>query len=475
MEPPPVSKWSTNQLKQKRADSCIPTLRREARRNQAAATAAALLAKKNAGGVSTSRQSSDPRWDPFTGETTTDTAGRPSQVRPAEYKLPADRAATPGTTTTVTGGRRQASFGNRIRKLNETKKGTEVIDERPEWKGASGRETIVPPVLSTGIRQSRKVDNDPLRSDGTLLQNAALAAEPAGVGLSNTRPAGEEARPVKHDDVPKAQERLHDSPTRYDESPSGLGLGFSSDEDRDMTSGNYTTLPPRQDPPFTDTSLPSSTSQIERNFQTHMNGIRKPLLTAPVEVSYFSAATSVASAASTPRPSIDQAPPVPQLIKLPLPLLTRRRPRNDSIDSLKATTRKPMTSPTAGASYAGSRMSTSTRASIFKDLPKPPPELASKDRISTLQARNDDLTRRRLNLEKSIHQMTELMPQDGVTGREKERRGEEKRRVEALKQDLSDVKQEEHDVGLRLHRAYKREAENAAFEPTSLWVRRVTG
>jgi len=72
--------------------------------------------------------------------------------------------------------------------------------------------------------------------------------------------------------------------------------------------------------------------------------------------------------------------------------------------------------------------------------------------------------------------MTELMPQENF-GRGVEaivRRAEEKRKVEALKVDLADVQREEHELGLRLHRAYKRKDQNGVYEPTTLWVRRIT-
>lgn len=72
--------------------------------------------------------------------------------------------------------------------------------------------------------------------------------------------------------------------------------------------------------------------------------------------------------------------------------------------------------------------------------------------------------------------MTQLMPTDPLArGMEARRQAEEKKKVEILKEDLADVVREEHDLGLRLHRAFKRMDQNAVYEPTGLWVRRVTG
>jgi len=73
--------------------------------------------------------------------------------------------------------------------------------------------------------------------------------------------------------------------------------------------------------------------------------------------------------------------------------------------------------------------------------------------------------------------MTELMPQDNlvVTSEVWRKREEEKRKVEGLKTEEADIRRQEHDIGLRLHRAWKRRDKEAVYEPTGLWVRRVTG
>jgi hypothetical protein len=73
--------------------------------------------------------------------------------------------------------------------------------------------------------------------------------------------------------------------------------------------------------------------------------------------------------------------------------------------------------------------------------------------------------------------MTELMPKDSVilTEEVRRKREDEKRKVEMLREEEADVKREEHDIGLRLHRAWKRKDKDAFYEPTGLWVRRVTG
>ncbi len=106
-----------------------------------------------------------------------------------------------------------------------------------------------------------------------------------------------------------------------------------------------------------------------------------------------------------------------------------------------------------------------------------PDEAQSHDLVTSLQAQLDDLAHRKNNIVKSIKQMTELMPTDSlvVTDEVRRKREVEKMKIERLRTEEADVRREEHDIGLRLHRAWKRRDKDAVYEPTGLWVRRVTG
>jgi hypothetical protein len=115
--------------------------------------------------------------------------------------------------------------------------------------------------------------------------------------------------------------------------------------------------------------------------------------------------------------------------------------------------------------------------STSKALPPAPPELSSaNDRVAHLNARLESLAHRRLNINRSIKQMTELMPTDNLMASEAvvRKREVEKLKVEGLRQELAEVQREEYELGLKLHRAYKRMDKDAEYEPTTLWVRRVT-
>ncbi|TFA98543.1 hypothetical protein CCMA1212_009677 [Trichoderma ghanense] len=116
--------------------------------------------------------------------------------------------------------------------------------------------------------------------------------------------------------------------------------------------------------------------------------------------------------------------------------------------------------------------------STTKPLPPAPPELASSssdDRIAQLNATLAGLAHRKVNINKSIQQMTELMPRDNLMASAEvlRKREIEKQKVEGLKKELAEIQLEEYDLGLKLHRAYKRLNRGADYEPTTLWVRRV--
>ncbi|CAK7274468.1 hypothetical protein SEPCBS119000_006187 [Sporothrix epigloea] len=129
------------------------------------------------------------------------------------------------------------------------------------------------------------------------------------------------------------------------------------------------------------------------------------------------------------------------------------------------------------ASPDGASMAGSMAGSIHKDLPLAPPEMTAKDRVAMFNAQLSGLAQRRINISRSIKQMTELMPTDNLLAAPDVlfKREMEKRKVEGLRTELAEIQREEYGIGLKLHRAYKRLDKNAEYEPTTLWVRRVTG
>ncbi|KAG6005403.1 hypothetical protein E4U21_000183 [Claviceps maximensis] len=119
----------------------------------------------------------------------------------------------------------------------------------------------------------------------------------------------------------------------------------------------------------------------------------------------------------------------------------------------------------------------SSSLSISKPLPLAPNQGKSGDLVSQLDAQISALFHRRVNIEKSIKQMTELMPRDNLLASEHvlRKREEEKQKVDKLRQELGEIQSEEHELGLKLYRARKRQEREADYESTPLWVSRVAG
>ncbi|KAK1825682.1 hypothetical protein QBC39DRAFT_270564 [Podospora conica] len=214
--------------------------------------------------------------------------------------------------------------------------------------------------------------------------------------------------------------------------------------------------------------------------------------------SRFSITTYATSADGTPRESLDDFahnhPPMPSMpssfpetpqapqdpVVISLKSDYKSAPHSRNPESQAARDRKAAANPAVARARTTVERPTSSAGSIHKMLPPVPPETTADeahDRIGLLNAQLKALANRRFNIDRSIKQMTELMPTDHVLDSTEviRKREAEKRKVEALQSELANIGKEEYELGLKLHRAYKRMDRDVDYEPTSLWVRRVTG
>ncbi|KAG6027226.1 hypothetical protein E4U19_002146 [Claviceps sp. Clav32 group G5] len=119
----------------------------------------------------------------------------------------------------------------------------------------------------------------------------------------------------------------------------------------------------------------------------------------------------------------------------------------------------------------------SSMLSTSKPLPLAPDQGKAGDVVSQLDAQINALFHRRINIEKSIKQMTQLMPRDNLLASNDvvRKREDEKQKVDNLREELAEIQREEHELGLKLYRARKRQEREANYESTPLWVSRVAG
>jgi hypothetical protein len=86
-----------------------------------------------------------------------------------------------------------------------------------------------------------------------------------------------------------------------------------------------------------------------------------------------------------------------------------------------------------------------------------------------------DLTTQRNNVERVLRDLTAPGASNPLTTNFRVEREREKR-IQALRDELNEIGLQEHDIGLKLHRAQRRREEDEGYEGfTTLWVRRVTG
>ncbi|KAI9762140.1 MAG: hypothetical protein M4579_000620 [Chaenotheca gracillima] len=188
---------------------------------------------------------------------------------------------------------------------------------------------------------------------------------------------------------------------------------------------------------------------------THESGPNTPDMRS-TEVFSTPAAAPVSAPAPTPTST-----PATSILNRPRPPIGT--PESDA----KSIKRKP------APSHHHTSSSTSTiNASLSKRLPQSPPEAGPVDLIASLQSQLNVLSLRRSALNRVIRDLTEGLPRNQSSVRARE---EVKKRVDECKDQLAEVQQEEHVIGLRLHRAWKRNDSHNTYEPTGLWVRRVTG
>lgn len=460
--------------------SSIPVMRRE-KRNQVAAAAQNLVSRKEVG--SKGRPTQDPRWDPYSGEITTSDRGKPQSVKPGQFSPPSlksvNRAPGMGNESSISAApKAQMSFTDRVRNLRIN---NNPPPEKPGWKGASGRVTLVNPVADN-------LDVKPLN----IPRKVEKVASPNVVSpVSNFR----------RDETKDHENPLMSNPASQEQLSKSVHSKGSTPTANSPSSVIHDPFEVRQSPavdsqreerpdPIAKNTIPrgATESTIVRNFHADL----AEAFPKPGDEDYeqppsrFSVTTYAPSTIQpTPRPSTDtweqpEMPPLP--VKQPDPpssIVSRKRPQVLGDEPRLPRKAIGSTADPILISMNNSRPArrVSQMSTLSKNLPQSPAEASSNDIISSLQAQIDNLKHRRINIEKSIRQMTELMPQDRMTVTDlvRRKREDEKRKVEALRQEEADVRKEEHELGLKLHRAYKRRDKEGIYEPTTLWVRRVTG
>jgi hypothetical protein len=436
------------------------------------------------------------KWDKYSGEPTTSERGIPHKVQPGTVVEGLEKIKLRTVTDPIT-------------------KSSQKVDssEKPPWKGASGRTTLVPAVADTikpghqtptaivqptprrGLNNQSSILTSPLYQDRDSLLAQALATR------------AEETTIVSANKQPKTTSPI---------------ITSSQSQSRKQRSSNITS-------PISETPEESSTSgQQSDTAQTTIvrSNTEKSLDQRPISSinpdnnskSRFSWTTQATNTTYQHSPPSSPAPPVPAMPashapknkvaevdeddkspdsspKIPsISVMDRTRPvqssRNDTSippspsSPTNSIARKPVGSGLSSpVNDYDARTYTSRKSSYLgvvggiisgKALPPTPQEIESHDHISSLQAQVDDLATQRHNVERVIGDLTAPGASNPLVTNFRVEREREKR-ILALRAELNEIALQEYKIGLKLHRSQKKKEEEEGYEGFStLWVRRVT-
>lgn len=154
-------------------------------------------------------------------------------------------------------------------------------------------------------------------------------------------------------------------------------------------------------------------------------------------------------------------------------IMARRRPIPAGLPTSKKqpTSTKPVRKPTP------SQVAEQVVQMPAELSPSPPPPevpLDAQGRIEAMEARRDELTQRRFTLETVISELNKAL-QPTSTVYDLAAKAEVQKSVKSMESEIADIRKEEHDLGMKITRAWRRldEKENAG-DGTNLWVKRVT-
>lgn len=173
--------------------------------------------------------------------------------------------------------------------------------------------------------------------------------------------------------------------------------------------------------------------------------------------------TTFDSPPSTPEKKFESRMGIPSLS-----IGSRKKPvQVPSMQSLNAIRRK----PTPSEAQRSSSLNNEAQG-YEKPLPKSPPEAQAVTRVASLEAKLEALRRRRTNLQTIVDELTSVTQRSPIAY-DLASRQKMKRTIEGISNEISGVGKEEHETGLQLHRAWKREEETSTYENSSLWVKRL--
>lgn len=455
------------------------------------------------------------KWDDYSGEPTSSQAGKAASVSPGSYAKgvePSDQRPM-GYQVSVRGPeKKNVSFSERMTRIGSRPPPAPVETARPRepWSRAIGRSEIAQPLKDERSNKPLPIPRKPM-SPATARKDRgasnALAAD--------TTPVADETRNIDmHNDNLKPTVPLkagRNSPPRSGftspTSPTNQGLGINTfsypspvtptqqsqlldTAAREQAEASRQIAQRSATPPYNAVESKSTEQTPEKDKQasdsrfswttynstTTYQHSPPPSPPPPVPSSIIAVPKQrlVAEPASAASSILSRRRPVPQADRLPEPAPSRKPiPGGTQPGTAKITTMdSDFSSRGPPSPSAASTFSTATTGTL-KALPQPPSALSANDHISLLESQMDDLRIRSANVYRLLSDLNKAAPPNPlVTDFKRARLAEQRKR--AFEDELSEIKREEHDVGLKLHRAWKKREREDPNTGSSLWIRRVT-
>ncbi|KAE8855820.1 hypothetical protein PTNB29_08659 [Pyrenophora teres f. teres] len=441
------------------------------------------------------------KWDEYSGEP--NMAGKAASVDPGSYAKGASTQPM-GYQVSVTAGvpeKGNTGFGARVGRFGSKRSPPPV----EPFARATGRSEIAPPLkyqpASKPVQTSRKPVSPSQDRDHS---NALAAAIDFASKLGDTQPVTAETRDVElHNKQPikptvplkigkksPSQNGLS-SPT----SPTHKGLGiFALAYSSPVIETNTTPKEQHQPlhpayrtatPPYTtaasklrdDHDNNSNNNDPESRFSWTTYNSNQTYQQSPYQHSHLPPPSPPdpiqplvqppSATTTTTKTTTKTSPPTPTPTQPKDSILSRRRPVPQANILPSSPPKQTMTAHPL-LSY------TNTNTGLSKALPQPPTHLSALDHIQLLESQQDDLRIRRNNVYRLLNDVNNAAPPNPLLTDFKKARLADQRK-KAFELELDQIRQEEHDVGLKLHRAWKkREREDPHSAGSALWVRRVT-
>lgn len=447
------------------------------------------------------------RWDDFSGEPTDGTSGKPAQATPGAtpfepLRISGNHANDLGNSVEISGGARAPKplFHPKIRTVgrkNLGKKDSGLMPEsREEGKGVTGRSTVSASWLDRPFPAGKKASSPPRKESSSALMGlqaedpARRSSAPADKvsNRATRKPSALHTLPAVDASItPIAPLKVvktnpHSPITRAPPPIANADLDLRSplarnpnhEEIRHLNKIGPSHSPLKSSPTFQPPSSPPGVSLAEplepaEFTEADLRAATANMVLSNQPVSRFSATTYNTTIPDSPPATPDGSSPPPPLPTpppppLPTSVLHRKHPvphTTNLAGPAKAPTRKPIPAERPSAAAAD------------KSLPQSPPEAESVDRVAQLEAQLEVLKRRKGNLQIVLHELTHVVQPSSIAY-DLASRQEIKKTVEGLHTEEAAVAKEIYETGMKLHRAMKRRDANGMFEPTGLWVRRVT-